>query len=158
MERVAIFVDVQNIYYTVKSCYRCHFDYTAFWTQVTANREVVYAYAYAIDRGDQKQMDFQRILKNIGFKIKLKPFIERSDGSSKGDWDIGITIDILDSVKDVDTIVLASGDGDFTILLEKIHNDFGIPTEVYGVSTLTANSLKNAAQKYIPIEGHLLKK
>ncbi len=157
LERVAIFVDVQNIYYTVKSCYQCHFDYTAFWSMVTANREVVSAYAYAIDRRDAKQIEFQRILKAIGFEVKLKPYISRSDGSTKGDWDVGITIDVLESVPQVDTVVLASGDGDFAILLDKIHKDHNIVTEVYGVPSLTARSLIDAAQKFIPIEGRLLK-
>lgn len=158
MERVSLFVDVQNIYYTVKSYYQCHFDYTAFWTAITANRQVVNAYAYAIDKGDPKQKDFQRILKTIGFEVKLKPYISRSDGSTKGDWDVGITIDILDAAPKVDTIILASGDGDFAMLLDKVHKDYGVATEVYGVPALTAHALIHSAQKFIPIEGRLLKK
>ena len=75
MERVAIFVDVQNIYYTTRQAFNAHFDYNAFWRQVTADREVVKATAFAIDRGDQKQRQFQNILRGIGFEIKLKPFI-----------------------------------------------------------------------------------
>lgn len=158
MERVSIFVDIQNIYHTVKSCYQCHFDYTAFWNMATANREVVNAYAYAIDRNDSKQLEFQRILRAIGFTVKLKPYITRSDGSTKGDWDVGITIDILDDAPKVDTIILASGDGDFTLLLEKIHKQYEVRTELYSVSSLTALSLIKAAQKYIPIEEKLLRK
>lgn len=38
MDRVAVFVDVQNVYYTVKQSHGCHFDYKAFWDQVTAGR------------------------------------------------------------------------------------------------------------------------
>lgn len=158
MERVAIFVDVQNIYYTVKSCYQCNFDYTAFWEMVTKNRQVVTAYAYAIDRNDPKQIEFQGILRRIGFNVKLKPYISRSDGSTKGDWDVGITIDVLDSAPQVDTVILASGDGDFSMLLEKIQKDHHVTTEVYGVPSLTASSLINSAQKFIAIEGRLLKK
>ncbi len=41
MDRVAVFVDVQNVYYTVKQIHGCHFDYRVFWDQVTARREVV---------------------------------------------------------------------------------------------------------------------
>ena len=90
MEKVAIFVDVQNIYYTTKQIHQCHFDYNAFWAKAASNRKVVKAIAYAIDRGDEKQKQFQNILKGIGFELKLKPFIQRSDGSAKGDWDVGI--------------------------------------------------------------------
>ncbi len=158
MERVAIFVDVQNIYYTVKSAYGCHFDYSVFWGRVTSDRKLTNAYAYAIDKGDSQQIEFQRILKTLGFQVKLKPYIARRDGSTKGDWDVGITIDILESAREVDTVVLASGDGDFAILLAKVQQDYGVKTEVYGVPTLTANALVQAAQNFIPIEGHLLKR
>jgi len=77
MEKVAIFVDVQNIYYTTKQCHNCHFNYNAFWDKATSNREIVTAIAYAIDRRDEKQKQFQNILKGIGFEVKLKPFIQR---------------------------------------------------------------------------------
>ncbi len=158
VERVAIFVDVQNIYYTVKSYYQCHFDYTVFWAMVSKNRQVVKAIAYAIDKGNTKQIEFQRILKGIGFDVKLKPYIARSDGTAKGDWDVGITIDILDHAREVDTVVLASGDGDFSLLLDKIHQQYEVITEVYSVKALTANSLIKSAQKYVAIEESLLKK
>ena len=156
MEKVNIFVDVQNIYYTTKQIHNSHFDYNAFWKKVTSNREVVKAIAYGIDRGDEKQKQFQNILRGIGFEIKLKPYIQRIDGSAKGDWDVGITIDVMEHAKDADVVVLASGDGDFDLLLSKIRNDFGVSAEVYGVAELTARSLINSASKFIPIEKELL--
>lgn len=156
MEKVAIFVDVQNIYYTTKQSYQRHFNYNAFWTQATADRIVIAAYAYAIDKGDSKQQGFQQILRNIGFEVKLKPYIQRSDGTAKGDWDVGITIDVLDHASQVDTIILLSGDGDFDLLLSKARNVYGVTTEVYGVPGLTAPSLINAANRFIPIDHKLL--
>ena len=156
MEKVNIFVDVQNIYYTTKQIYKSHFNYNAFWKRVTSNREVVQAIAYGIDRGDEKQKQFQNILRGIGFELKLKPFIQRSDGSAKGDWDVGIAIDVMEYAKDADVVVLASGDGDFDLLMSKIINDFGVSAEVYGVADLTARSLINSASKFTPIERELL--
>jgi uncharacterized LabA/DUF88 family protein len=158
MQKVAVFVDVQNIYYTTKEYHNCHFDYNAFWAKATSNREVVKAIAYAIDKGDEKQKQFQNILRGIGFEIKLKPFIQRSDGSAKGDWDVGITLDVMEYAKGSDIVVLVSGDGDFDLLVKKIKKDFGISVEVYGVFQLTAESLINAASKFIPIEKDLLLK
>ncbi len=38
---------------------------------------------------------FQNTLRTIGFEVKLKPFIQRTDGSAKGDWDVGITLDAI---------------------------------------------------------------
>ena len=96
MQKVSIFVDVQNIYYTTKQAFNSNFDYNKFWKKITYDREVVVAFAYTTNRNDAKQIQFQNILRGIGFNVKLKPYISRADGSSKGDWDVGITIDILD--------------------------------------------------------------
>ena len=158
MQKVVVFVDVQNIYYTTKQFHNCHFNYNAFWAKATSNREVVKAIAYAIDRGDEKQKQFQNILKEIGFEIKLKPFIQRKDGSAKGDWDVGITLDVMEYAKKSNVVVLASGDGDFDLLINKIRKDFSVSVEVYGVAQLTAASLINSASKFIPIKDDLLLK
>jgi uncharacterized LabA/DUF88 family protein len=156
MKKVAIFVDVQNVYYTVKQSHGCHFDYRAFWDEVTADREVVRAFAYAIDRGDPKQGQFQQILQSIGFEVKLKPYIQRADGSAKGDWDVGITIDMLELADEIDVAVLASGDGDFDLVVSKLRASHGVQVEVYGVKKLTAQSLIRAANRFVPIDGSLL--
>jgi uncharacterized LabA/DUF88 family protein len=156
MKKIAIFVDVQNIYYTVKQQYSCNFDYNAFWRKVTKDRQVVKAYAYATSKGDEKQSQFQNILRGIGFELKLTPYLQRADGSKKADWDVGITLDMLDTAKDVDVIILASGDGDFTRVVEKIIKENNIEVEVYGVPELTATPLKNTATAYFPVESELL--
>ena len=156
MKKIAIFVDVQNIYYTTRQAYGRQFNYRKLWQRISAGGEIVFANAYAIQRDDEKQLQFQNALKTIGFTIKLKPYIQRSDGSAKGDWDVGITIDVMEAAKDVDTVVLLSGDGDFDMLLEKIKKDYSVRTEVYGVPALTANSLIDAASVYHPIEDDLL--
>jgi uncharacterized LabA/DUF88 family protein len=156
MKKIAIFVDVQNIYYTTREAYNRHFDYRKFWKRISAEGEIVLANAYAIHRADDKQLKFQDALKHIGFTVKLKPYIQRSDGSAKGDWDVGITIDVLEAAKDVDTVILLSGDGDFDLLLKKIKQDYAVSAEVYGVPALTANSLIDAACIYHRIEESLL--
>lgn len=158
MEKIVVLVDVQNVYYTTKQAYHCNFDYNAFWKKVTANRQVVKAIAYAIDRGDEKQKQFQNILRAIGFDVKLKPFIQRADGTAKGDWDVGITLDAMEYARHADTLILATGDGDFDLLLTRIYHDFGISTEIYGVAQYTALSLIHAATRFIPIEDDLLLK
>ena len=156
MKKIAIFVDVQNIYYTTRDTYGRQFNYRKFWQLISDEGDIVVANAYAIHRGDDKQQKFQDALKHIGFTVKLKPYIQRSDGSAKGDWDVGITIDVMEAAKDVDTVVLLSGDGDFDMLLKKIKKDYGVSAEVYGVPALTANSLINAASIYHRIEEDLL--
>jgi uncharacterized LabA/DUF88 family protein len=156
METVSILVDVQNVYYTTKHAYNRNFDYNKFWAKVTPNRKVVKAVAYAIDRGDEKQRQFQNILKAIGFEIKLKPFIQRADGSAKGDWDVGITLDAIEYAEKSNTLVLVSGDGDFDLLVQRIIENHQCVVEVYGVKQLTATSLIQSATHFFPIEGDLL--
>ncbi|UVE19663.1 NYN domain-containing protein [Pseudomonas sp. LS44] len=158
MKKIAVFADVQNLYYTVRQAHGCHFNYAALWADISARGQIVEAYAYAIERGDAKQQQFQQILRNIGFTVKLKPFIQRSDGSAKGDWDVGITIDIMEAAPRVDEIVLASGDGDFAILLDKVRARDGVEASVYGVEALTAQALVRSASRYVPIQGSLLLK
>jgi len=156
VKTIAVFVDVQNIYYTTRQAYGRQFNYRKFWQRISAQGKIISATAYATHRGDDKQHKFQDALKHIGFRVKLKPYIQRSDGSAKGDWDVGITIDVMEATKDVDSIILLSGDGDFDLLLEKIKKDYAVSAEVYGVPALTANSLIKSASRYHPIEEDLL--
>ena len=156
MKKIAIFVDVQNIYYTTRQVYGRQFNYRKLWDKISTDGEIVSAIAYATHRGDDKQIKFQDALKHVGFTVKLKPFIQRSDGSAKGDWDVGITIDVMEAARNVDTIVLLSGDGDFDMLLDKIKSDYAVTAEVYGVPSLTANSLIKSASVYHRIEEDLL--
>jgi len=155
-ERVSIFIDVQNIYYTCRETYQSNFDYNRFWALATEGREVVSAFAYATDRGDEKQQQFQNILRAIGFTVLLKPMVERADGSTKADWDVGIALDVYEAAPNCDTVVLASGDGDFAILLERIKQRFKTRSEVYAVRKLTAVALITMAGKFVPIEKNLL--
>lgn len=157
MTSVTILVDVQNIYYTTRQIYGCNFNYNAFWQRATQGKTIVKAIAYAIDRGDEKQRQFQNILRAIGFEVKLKPYIQRADGSAKGDWDVGITLDAMEYAPQSDRLILLSGDGDFDLLVERVKG-MGVAVDVYGVERLTAASLMNAASCFIPVEGELLLK
>ncbi len=156
MKKIAVFVDVQNIYYTTRDAFSKQFNYRLLWQELLAQGDIVAAKAYAIQRSDDQQHKFQKALKHIGFDVKLKPYIQRKDGSAKGDWDVGITIDIMETAPDVDTIVLLSGDGDFDLLLRKVREKYGVTTEVYSVEALTAKSLVDAADIHNKITSSLL--
>ncbi|MEW6989826.1 NYN domain-containing protein [Colwelliaceae bacterium 6441] len=156
MNKIAIFVDVQNIYYTTRDTFQRQFNYRKFWQHLSEQGEIVHANAYAIQRSDDAQHKFQKALKHIGFNVKLKPFIQRKDGSAKGDWDVGITIDVMELSSEVDTVVLLSGDGDFDLLLKKVAEKYHVTTQVYGVTALTAQSLINSANDFFPINNELL--
>lgn len=155
-KKIAIFADVQNIYYTTRDIFGRQFNYRQLWQRISNQGEIVAATAYAIDRGDDGQRRFQDALREIGFTVKLKPFIQRRDGSAKGDWDVGITIDVMETAPQVDTVILLSGDGDFAMLLDKVRDTYAVATEVYGVEALTANALIDAASRWHAIDDQLL--
>lgn len=149
--KTGLFVDVQNIYYTTKSVYGRSFDYRRLWHKLSESYQLEVAYAYAIDRGLDSQIKFQDALRHLGFTVKLKNFIQRQDGSAKGDWDVGITMDILHHAPALDTIILLSGDGDFSLLLDDVKNRHQCKTLVYGVRQLTADTLIDSADNFHPI-------
>lgn len=156
MPKIALFADVQNIYYTTRQAYGRQFNYRALWQRVEAQGEVVLANAYAISRADEGQLRFQSALRQMGFNVKLKPFIQRTDGSAKGDWDVGITIDVMEAAREVEQVVLLSGDGDFDLLLKKVNEAYGVKTLAFGVPSLSARSLMEAASEFHPIDETLL--
>ena len=156
MKKIAVFADVQNIYYTTRQAYGKQFNYRKLWQQIAQQGDVTHAFAYAIDRGDNQQIKFQDVLKHLGFEVKLKPYIQRSDGTAKGDWDVGITIDVMEVAGQVDIVILLSGDGDFAILLNKVKQMCGVDTEAYGVPQLTAKALIDSCSVFHPIGSELL--
>ncbi|PKF61206.1 nuclease [Psychromonas sp. psych-6C06] len=156
MKKIAIFADVQNIYYTSRQAYGKQFNYRKLWQRIQSQGEITHAFAYAIDKGDNQQKKFQDMLKHLGFTVKLKPYIQRSDGTAKGDWDVGITIDIMEIAMQVDTIILLSGDGDFAILLDNVKQRFSVQTEAYGVPQLTSKSLIDSCTYFHAIDRELL--
>ncbi|GGP80678.1 NYN domain-containing protein [Shewanella ulleungensis] len=156
MTNLAVFVDVQNIYYTCKQGFSRSFNYRALYQQLSKRGDITHAIAYAIAPADDGQIKFQDALKHIGFTVKTKPYIQRSDGSAKGDWDVGITIDILEIAPEVDEVILLSGDGDFDLLLKKINQNTQCYTHVISVERLTAKSLIDQCQQFTPIDSTLL--
>lgn len=156
MKTAALFVDVQNIYYTCRDQFNRQFNYQALWHMVNQDYHIVHATAYAIDRGDSKQRSFQNTLASMGFHVKLKPFIQRADGSAKGDWDVGLTIDVLEQAPVVDHIILLSGDGDFALLMNKVRETHGCKTSAYGAPGLTAKALIDSVDCFCVINEALL--
>jgi uncharacterized LabA/DUF88 family protein len=151
MERIGVFMDVQNIYYTVKQHYNAHFDYQYFLRKVSQKGEIMLANAYATNKQDRAQQHFQSLLKSFGYDVKLIDYIQRRDGSSKGDWDVGISLDIVQAGPNLDCIILASGDGDYESLVKFVKKRYSIKFEVYGVPGLTAQKLIAVADAYVPI-------
>ena len=153
-ERIAVFVDVQNIYYGAKDSFNGgKIDFKKLLTNVLKERKLVTANAYLIDSNvDNKS--FMSCLKQLGYELKIKNLKVRSDGSAKGNSDIELTIDMLNIIDKIDTIALISGDGDFVPLVEFLKSK-NIRVEVYSFSehtNSTAFELKNVASRFFEID------
>ena len=152
-ERIAIFVDVQNIYYAAKDNFNSKIDFKKLLVNVLRGRDLRRAKAYLIDSSVDNK-NFVSFLKQIGYDLVIKDLKVRSDGSSKGNSDIELTIDVLDESDRVDTIALVSGDGDFVPLVERLKTK-NIDVEVYSFSTRknsTAFDLKQVATRFYELD------
>ncbi|MFB6221484.1 MAG: NYN domain-containing protein, partial [Halolamina sp.] len=112
-QRVAVLADAQNLYHTAQSLHSRNIDYSALLEKATMDRELTRAVAYVIRAESPEEESFFEALRDIGFETKLKDIKTFGDGSQKADWDVGIVLDAVTLASKVDTLVLASGDGDF---------------------------------------------
>jgi len=64
--------------------------------------------------------EFFDALTKIGFEVKSKDLQVFYGGHKKGDWDIGIAMDMIELAPKLDVAILVSGDGDFVPLVEHL--------------------------------------
>ncbi len=153
--RVGVFVDVQNMFYAAKKQFEARLDYVKLLSHILKGRRLIKAVAYVIENPEIDQSGFLSLLGHHSFEIRKKPLIQRSDGSQKGDFDMEMALDILSLVDQLDVVVLVSGDGDFSSLVETIKVK-GPRVEVYGFPQNTAIDLKEATDEFFPIGNELL--
>ncbi|MDE2953839.1 MAG: NYN domain-containing protein [Gemmatimonadota bacterium] len=152
--RVGIFVDVQNIFYAAKS-FNARLDFEKLLELSVGKRRLIRAIAYVVQSPDVDQSNFISMLQQKSYEVKRKDLRQRSDGSAKGDWDMGMAIDIMRFVDKLDVVVLVSGDGDFVPLVDLVKT-LGPRVEVISFTYNTARDLINSADEHIPIEEALL--
>ncbi len=154
-QRLAIFVDVQNMFYSAKNIYDKKLDFAHLLEYVSQGRPVIRAICYVVVAPDADQSSFIQLLEEMGYEVKVKQLIVRPDGTAKGDWDMGLAIDAITLADKVDTIALVSGDGDFEALVHLLKAR-GVRVEVYGFPSSTAESLRKAANSFYPLGADVL--
>lgn len=154
-ESVAVFVDSQNLYYSARMGYAAKVNYEKLLRLITGNRKMVKAYAYIVQPPDGDVKPFATSLERIGYIVKTKDVRTRSDGSAKANWDMGIALDILGILDRVDTIVLASGDGDFMPLVDFIKGK-NRRVEIFAFPENTAYDLKEKADRFEPLGENII--
>jgi len=152
-QRIAVLVDVQNLYYSGKNLFSSRVNFQNLLKQATADRVLIRSIAYVI-KSDEKESDFFDAVNKSGFEIKVKGIQVFPDGSKKGDWDIGITMDAVRLAEKVDSIVLISGDGDYIPVVTYIQQRFGCLVEVIAFEQTCSSALKEVADDFIAIEDY----
>jgi uncharacterized LabA/DUF88 family protein len=146
-QRVAVLADSQNLYHTAQSLYSRNVDYSGLLEEATAGRELTRAIAYVIRADSPEEERFFEALMEIGFETKIKEIKTFGDGSKKADWDVGISLDAVTLSNHVDTVVLCTGDGDFSRLCSHLRHE-GVRAEVVAFGESTAEELVDAADDF----------
>jgi uncharacterized LabA/DUF88 family protein len=150
-QRVGVFVDVQNMYYSAKNLYGAKVDFGKVLSSAVAGRKLIRAFAYVIKADVGAEKDFFGALEKIGYEVKEKDLQVFLGGSKKGDWDVGLCMDVVRMVPKMDTMVLVSGDGDYTELLEYARSQ-GVRTEVIAFGKTCSSKLLNEADFVIDMD------
>jgi uncharacterized LabA/DUF88 family protein len=154
-QRVAVLVDVQNLYYSAKNLYSARMNFKNLLNLVVKDRVLTRAIAYVIKAElSAGEMDFFEALNSAGFEVKEKDLQIFAGGAKKGDWDLGIAMDAIRLGHKVDSIVLISGDGDFKPVVNYLQQSLGCLVEVVAFKQTTNKELIEIADDFIDIEEH----
>jgi uncharacterized LabA/DUF88 family protein len=151
-QRVAIIADAQNLYHTAQSLYSRNIDYAALLEEAVQERSLTRAIAYVVRADAPQEESFFEALTEIGFETKIKHIKTFADGSKKADWDVGMSLDAVTLAPHVDTVVLCTGDGDFSRLCSHLRHE-GVRAEVLGFEESTAEELMGAADDFRDMSG-----
>ncbi|MFH1409726.1 MAG: NYN domain-containing protein [Nanoarchaeota archaeon] len=140
-QRIGVFVDAQNMYYSAKDFYQKKVDFNAILKEAIKGRSLIRAMVYVI-RADMKEEGgwFDK-LKSFGYEVRSKDLQTFIGGHKKGDWDIGIAMDMIELAPKLDTLVLVSGDGDFIPLVEHLRRALGCRVELIAFGKSASSKL-----------------
>lgn len=150
-QRVAVLIDVQNLYYSAKNLYQKKVNFKEILNQAISGRQLIRAFAYVVKTKTGEEKPFFTALRKLGIEIRIKELKEYFGGVKKADWDVGITVDAIRISPWVDVIVLCSGDGDFLPLVEYLKNQ-GKKVEVIAFGETTSAELKKEADEFSDLD------
>lgn len=151
-QRVAVFIDTQNLYHSAKNIYRSKVNFGNVLKDAVAGRQLIRARAYVVhtEAGDEKP--FFEALQKLGIEIRTKELQVFYGGAKKADWDVGLAIDAVSAAPKLDAIILATGDGDFVPLVEYLQVNEGCQVEVISFGKSTSGRLKEAVDEFLDMD------
>ena len=151
-QRIGVFVDIQNMYYSAKQMYQSKVNFKELLKEAVRGRSLIRAIAYVIKTDIAEEENFHKALNHIGYEVKMKDIQIFVGGAKKGDWDIGIAMDTIELAHKLDTIILVSGDGDFVALVEHLRRALGCRIEVMAFGKSSSGKLKEEADIFIDMD------
>ncbi len=151
-QRVGVFVDVQNMYYSAKNLYKgAKVDFGKILKEGVAGRKLIRAFAYVIRADIEPEQAFYEALEKQGWEVRAKDLQVFIGGAKKGDWDVGLCMDVIRHTDKVDVVVLVSGDGDYVDLLDYLRGR-GVRTEVIAFGKTTSGKLVEEADEFLDLD------
>jgi uncharacterized LabA/DUF88 family protein len=158
-QRVAVLVDIQNMFYSARAHYNGKLNYDRLLDELSANRDLVYAVAYVVERPDVNQEGFYDALQRFGYTIRVKEAKNRQkDGKIvpvKGSYEVMLSSDAITLAHKVDTVVLVTGDGNYAYLARTLRA-LGVRVEVASFEHSTSKELLDEADGYVYISQDLV--
>ena len=149
--RIGVFVDVSNMYHSAKNLYKSRVNFRELLKVATTGRELVRAIAYVVKSDTEEEKAFFDALEKAGYELKSKDLQIFPGGMKKGDWDVAIAVDAISLSKQLDVVVLVSGDGDYEPLVEYLKFS-GIIVEVVGFKRSASSKLIDVANNFTDLE------
>lgn len=160
-QRVAVFIDVQNLYHSAKNLFRSRVNFEAVIRRAIAGRQLVRIFAYVVRSETKETNDHERVipsgetaffeaLENMGVDLRMKDLQVYSSGMKKADWDVGMAVDAIRMSGSVDAVVLVTGDGDFLPLVEYLQGH-GKQVEAMAFSKSASGKLKEQVDDFIDL-------
>ena len=151
-QRVGVFVDVQNMYYSAKNLYNAKVNFAQILKVAVGDRSLIRAIAYVIRADVKEEQNFFDALEKIGFEVKAKDLQIFAGGAKKGDWDIGLAMDTIELAPKLDTIIIVSGDGDYVPLINHLRHALGCRIEVIAFGKSGSALLKEECDMFTDME------
>ncbi|MAG91868.1 hypothetical protein CMO83_04275 [Candidatus Woesearchaeota archaeon] len=151
-QRIGVFVDVQNMYYSGKNLYKAKVNFAQILKAAVGNRSLIRAIAYVIKADVKEERNFFDALEKIGYEVKAKDLQIFAGGAKKGDWDIGLAMDTIETAPKLDTIVIVSGDGDYVPLIHHLRHALGCRIEVIAFEKSCSSHLRETCDSFLDLD------
>ena len=149
-QRVAVFIDVQNMYHSARNIYERRVNFREILKTAVAGRPLIRAFGYVVRTETGEEKPFFEALERLGIETREKDLQIYYGGMKKADWDVGMAVDAIRLSNSVEVIVIVSGDGDFIPLVEYLKNQ-GKQTEVIAFGKSASSKLKEIADDFVDL-------